>query len=107
MTATPSQALRALAMGPSPEDRHAAAIALLSRDRDIPLEAAPVLERLASVLEGAWHEIHSSRPDLVAGLVEAVRTDPGLLTIEVAASALALEGEDGVTELLTLGTHGE
>ena len=36
-----------------------------------------------------------------------MRTDVTLLTLEIAAAALALEGEDGVTELLSLGTHAE
>ncbi len=107
MTDTLSKVLSVLATGSSPEERGAAAIALLSERRAIAPQGASTQERLALVLEKAWRETPISRPVLVAGLVEVVRTDPGLLTIEVAAGALAVEGEDGVTELLTLSTDAD
>src|SRR5690242_20169260 len=102
MTATPSQALRALAAGPSPEERWTAATALLSGFIGSAPDIVSQRERLALVLEEAWSEIGASRADIVAGLVEAIRTDPTPLTIEgaaatlaeAAAAALALEGED-------------
>src|SRR5438132_3652673 len=107
VSATPAEALRALALGPSLEERWTAATALLSGFTDIAPDIAPLRERLTLLLEKAWGEIGRSRADIVAGLVEAIRTDPTSLTVEPAAAALALEGEDGVTELLTLTTHGE
>jgi len=117
MNATPSEALRALALGPSLEQRWTAATALLSGLTDIAPDIAPRRERLALLLEEAWGEIGTSRAAIVAGLVEAIQTDPTPLTLtvegaaatlaEAAAAALALEGEDGVTELLTLTNHGE
>jgi hypothetical protein len=107
MTDKLSKVLSVLATSSSPEERRAAATALLSECRAVAPQGPSTQERLAIVLEETWREIPNSRPQLVAGLVHVVRTDPSLLTIEVAAGALALEGEDGVTELLTLGTQAD
>jgi hypothetical protein len=103
--ATPAQALGVLALGSSPKERRAAAIAIVSQSMTIGPRATPASERLAIVLEEAWRDTQAPHGELSAGLVETILTDPGLLTIEIAANALALEGEDGVTELLTLGRH--
>ena len=108
MTATPSQALRALAKGSSCEERRTAAIALAGPlVAKLTLQTPAALKRLAIVLEDAWRDTRAPRAEFVAGLMKAVRTDEDVLTMQVAAAALALEGEDGVTELLTLGTHDE
>jgi hypothetical protein len=102
MLATPAQALNALAHGPTPADRRAAANRLFSLGRGVAPATVTPTERLAKVIEEAWHTTKIARADVVAGLAETVRNDPGLLTIEIAAASLALEGEDGVTELLAL-----
>jgi hypothetical protein len=107
-----SQALRALATGPSSEDRHGAAGFLLSRAGDIGSATAYDLEPFRFDLEEAWRGIAPPRGELVAGLVEVVRRNlillsPEVPTAQVAAAALALEGEDGVTELLKLVTYDD
>ena len=59
-------------------------------------------DRLTIVLNQAWRELPRPREKFVEGLANAARADQSLLVVEIAAAALALEGEDGATELLAL-----
>lgn len=100
----PTAALRTLALGETPEQRQRGCMSLLSPRRAIAPTADPE-RRITTVIEEAWRGAGDERPALVDALARVVPTDPNLLTIEIAAWALALEGEDGATELLPMARH--
>jgi hypothetical protein len=95
-------ALRDLALRPTAEARKRAWISLLRLSH---AATGDVEQRFGVVLEEAWDGVREDRAALVQALALVVQTDPSLLTIELAAWALAVEGEDGATELLSLARH--
>ena len=75
---------------------------LYTRGRTLEPNATNYVDRLGSVLLEEWRAVGTRSPLLVAPLVQALCQDPALHTMEVIALALALQGEDGVTELVEL-----
>ena len=100
----PTAALRTLALGVTPEQRKRGWMALFAFGNAI-APPAEVERRMTAVIEEVWRGAGDERPALVEALARVVLTDPGLLTIEIAAWGLALEGEDGATELLSMARH--
>ena len=70
----------------------------LSDDHDL-------LDRFKVALAVEWREVGANRERLVSGLVTTLTEDQSLLTIEMAAIALAAQGEDGLTALVDLIDH--
>ena len=62
-------------------------------------------DRLREALSVEWREVGPAREGLVGSLVTTLTEEEGLLTIEIAAMALATQGEDGLTALMPLLEH--
>lgn len=68
-------------------------------------EPAARLDQMREALLAEWRRVGARREELVTPLVATLTTDRSLLTIELAAMALATQGEDGVTALIDLLHH--
>jgi hypothetical protein len=79
---------------------HACELVVPPADSDQGLTTA-----IVQLFDDAWRRFSGDRWAAVKKLATTVLTDEGLLTIEIAAIALATEGEDGLTELLRLRFH--
>lgn len=93
--------LRQLA-SPVSEKRNDAARRLLYSPVDLPGGSSDRSDRLLDLLGQEWTALGPEGLHLVALLNEAFRTEPSLLTMEVIGQALAVQGEDGLTELVAL-----
>lgn len=64
-----------------------------------------LLDRFSIALSAEWRAVGGPREALVPGLVTTLTEEKSLLTIEIAAMALAAQGEDGLTALVDLLDH--
>jgi hypothetical protein len=94
---SPAAALRDLAGTDSPL-RERASMALCSRWKPLPLK---------DTIEGAWRELGERGQQLVPDLVRTMVAEKDCLPVLIAARALGLQGEDGLTELIVLTRHGD
>lgn len=66
-----------------------------------------LLDRFREALRIEWQQVGPTRQALVEPLVTTLTQEESLLTIEIAAMALATQGEDGLTALLPLLHHDD
>src|SRR5690606_12361302 len=93
--------------GPDPADRRRATASLFTRVGRSRASAGGLMDGLRSVLLDEWEALGPRSPLLVAPLALAFREEPSLMTLEMIAMALVLQGEDGATELLPYLASGE
>lgn len=87
--------------GPEARERFRAARALLTRAREH-RDKEDYYGSLRLVLDQEWTSMGPMRRFLWAPLASAFRDEPQMIGMEVMAMALALEGEDGLSELFGL-----
>ena len=88
--------------GPDPELGGQAVGNLMRLARDGERSELDISDALKQVIEREWNALGRYGRHLVTPLAEILRQDEGLMRIELAAMALALQGEDGIAELLEL-----
>jgi HEAT repeat protein len=64
-------------------------------------------DRFREALTVEWRDVGPSREALVNPLVTTLTQEENLLTIEIAAMALATQGEDGLTALMAVLGHDD
>jgi hypothetical protein len=64
-------------------------------------------QTLKNTIESAWRELGEPGQQLVPDLVRTIVTESACSPVEIAAMALGLQGEDGLTELIALTRHGD
>ena len=87
---------------PSPAVHRPALKELSGLTRQMHLPESDFLDRLRHVIEREWSAVGPARHELVDPLVSRFRSpDTSMVDMEVIAAALALQGEDGLTELVS------
>ena len=91
---------------PDPTTRHAATAKLHQHTREHRREN-DYYDAMRPVLINEWNGLGPLRRFCSDGLIQAFRTEEDLITMEAIAMALALEGEDGLTELVSLAASDD